>query len=631
MKLSKLNRLLCLLLIGGFCLPMLFSCQPKDEGSKVTTEENVLEELETEPDPGVTEFVLIRPVDGGSTVSALAREVREFLKTKTGAAVTMQTDDYAEYEPQEKRRYFLLGDTSFDLSKKVKSSTEEGEVAFLFEGDTLAIYAADPNYLWVAVQNYFAEYYDAEEGLRMPREGRLQKQNLATELRAGWDLPIPSYDDGEFNEKLYSTGYGYEENKTPSLMHVITDTTADQFALYMAKMEGMGYKETYTHAIDNNIYVGYTDSIGTVIYTYYMTKDGKTGTARVIWDRSSNVTLEEFNYTVESNGNAEFFMFSMNTDSEDTLLIRLADNSWVIIDGGVTGHGTTDPERRFADALYEFMAEKSGIKEGEKLVIAAWHLTHAHRDHCMAMGAFVEKYAGKIELQRVLANVPDQDLMSAYETSNRPEYKDAMTKLNLYFPNVMYLKAHTGMVIQLADVKFTVLACADELTDYWQDNKELYETVWRPSYKGGDYKTYRTEYKTYDFNNSSMLTMIEVAGMKVLSLGDGFRADITMVPYYSTATLTPDVLKIAHHFFNDELIPFYYEVSGQKKPLYVVVTHTGYSKTSYKSGWVNSLSASAGQYFREATAAQAFGYKLVDGKLVETAYNTTFSWLINKY
>lgn len=628
MKLSNLNRLLCLLLIGSLCIPMLFSCQSPNEDGKVTGGESTLPELETQPDPGITEWVLIRSVNSDSTVAALTREVRSFLKSKLGATVTVKTDDYADYEPADNRRYLLLGDTTFALSKKVKEVTEEGAVAFLFEGDTLAIYAADSNYLWVAVQNYFAEYYDEEEGLRMPREGRFQSQNLSTELRSGWALPFPSYDDGELSETLYSTGYGYEENKTPSMMHVVSDTTANEFAMYRAKMDGMGYKETYSKTIDNNIYVGYTDSIGTMIYAYYMTKDGKNGTARVIWDRSSNVTLEEFNYTVESNGKAEFFLFNLNTDSEDTLLIRLADNSWIIIDGAVTGHGTTDPDQKFADAMYEFMAKQSGIKEGEKLEIAAWHLTHAHRDHCMAMGAFVGKYHDRINVKRILANIPDQDKMSEYETSNRPQYKDVMMKLNLYFPDAMYLKAHTGMEIQLADVKFTVLACADELADYWQDNKELYETVWRPSYKGGDYQTYRTEYKTYDFNNSSMLTMIDVAGMQVLSLGDGFRADITMVPYYSLETLTPDILKVAHHYFNDELIPFYYQVSGQKKPLYVLVTHYNgnYSGNSYKSGWVNSLSASAGQYFRHATSEKIFGYKQVDGKLVEAQYDATFSW-----
>lgn len=621
---KTLKKLLLLLLCGALCLPTLLACGDKTE-TPVTTEEP---QKETEPEPTAnTEWIIIRSVSGGEKAKALSLAVRDLLRNLTQAEVSLKTDDYVDVEPQKDRKYLLIGNTSMALSKKVKGETASGEASFLFEENCLAIYASEDNLLWIGVQNFFSTYYSREDGLRMPKEGKLMKLDLSAEMRTGWALPCPSYDGGKFNQKLYSTGYGAEETNSPSTMHVITDTNAGEFQLYLAKMEELGYKQTFTNTIDGNLYAAFQDSIGTNLYAYYTTSNSKSGSARVIWDRSSTATLEEFNYTTEVSGQAEFYMFNMNSEAEDTLLIRLADGAWIVIDGGVTGWKTTDPDRKFADALFNFMSSKSQLQSGEKLVIAAWHLTHAHRDHCLAFGALIEKYHDRIDLQRILANVPDHSTIATDQISNYPQYKEVMTQVNLHFPNAMYLKAHAGMEIQLADVSFTVLQTADDMADYWADNKDIYVGTWKFSWDSGDKSTYRTEYKVYDFNNSSMLTMINVAGLKVLSLGDGFRADQTMIPYFSTETLTPHILKVSHHFFNDELIPFYYSISAQKKPLYVLVTHTSYSKTSAKNNWLESLKSEHGQFFTSASADYVFGYQLVNGQIVQKKYPATYSFL----
>ena len=89
-----------------------------------------------------------------------------------------------------------------------------------------------------------------------------------------------------------------------------------------------------------------------------------------IVDDNVSVALSDFNYSVEANGESRFYLFRMTTTSEDTYLIHLTDNSWIVIDGGMTQFNDTDPEGVFVDDLYNFMAERSGLTEGEKLVIS---------------------------------------------------------------------------------------------------------------------------------------------------------------------------------------------------------------------------------------------------------------------
>lgn len=77
-------------------------------------------------------------------------------------------------------------------------------------------------------------------------------------------------------------------------------------------------------------------------------------------------------------------------------IIRLADGSFIMVDGGHT-------ESKFdnADRMYNLLRQY--IPTGE-IKIAAWILTHCHSDHISGFMSFIEKYNAEINVEQVIYN-----------------------------------------------------------------------------------------------------------------------------------------------------------------------------------------------------------------------------------
>ncbi len=543
-----------------------------------------------------------------------------------------------------------LGNTACELSQQ--ATVNAGYIRYLCGEGAIAVNAANDADLAQAMNEFITDCF--LKGDFTMNDSYFDKTIAAnTQSLAGWQLSLPAYTHGTLDTTLYSGGYGKNPgvSSEKSTMQVIDRTTASAFAKYLTLLELNGYTKTFENAIDGNRYASYTDAQGNTFYMYYMETVAENtaevffnNRVHIIHDRSSNVSLDDFCYSVPASENTEFYVFNLNTTGEDTILIHAADNSWIMIDGGVTdwANNVNDPEGKFADSIYQFMREKSGLKDGEKLVISAWYLTHAHRDHFLAFGSMIDRNHEGIELQRILTNVPDT---SVIYNSNNSYYVTVLNSINAYYPNVKFLKAHAGMEIQLADVHFTVLLSQDSLVEYWTTNKDEWNNHWSgwssdktcTKCNGEECRLGR---KCYDFNNSSTVTKIRIGDMTILSTGDAYRIDRWMVPYYSMETLNVDVLKVAHHFNNHEMVAtdksgsvidyskYYWKLLETRADdtLYAIVTNINYAKSSAKTAWQNAFNNSADHHFIEAKYNTIYGFRSVNGEVVMTQYDAIYSY-----
>lgn len=298
-----------------------------------------------------------------------------------------------------------------------------------------------------------------------------------------------------------------------------------------------------------------------------------------------------------------------------------------MIDGGVTGYGDMDPDERFSDALFDFMRARS--RTPGPLVISAWYLTHAHRDHFLVFGALLRRHHTDVRLQRMLANIPG----GYVPNSNLPDFRHCMEIVRRYYPGVRYLKAHAGMEIRLADVRLTVLLSQEEQIDFWVRNREVYEQRWKDwkamDRADADFRACRNGYKLYDFNNTSLICLIRVGELSVLELGDGYRAETWMVPYYSMATLRADILKVAHHFNNDELVDFYRSYTADGGPVWALVPNARYYSfcdCDAKRAWYQSLAAERGQHFLVGSYSTIYSFRKDRGALLTAEIPAAYSY-----
>ncbi len=607
--------------------------------------------------PDLEEVVIVRNWVVSDECLKICTAVENYFKNTLGVSASVVADNKYSYEPKQGKLDIFIGDpTDIDIVARVKEKATDTNACFLREGDQFAVYAKTDQMLWLGIQRFLNDAID-NNVFSIPEIYEDYQCELADCLRSGWKQPFPSYDGGNLDRTLYSAGGGLHETELSDIswLQIVQDTTEDEYLAYLSKLDELGYQCTFENYIDGNYYNNYYDHLGNNIYVYYMCEMGaEKGTVRAVIDNSSTVSLQEFGYTTDPSEQSTFYMFNHNSTSENLFLIHSADNKWIVFDGG-----TEDSSRKFARSLYEFMAERSNLGAGEKVVISCWYISHTDGDHYKGFKQMVEDYHGKIVIERLLGNVPDFE-RTAKHNSHRAGYRSLLDTINKYFPDVMYLKAHNGMKIQLADAEFTVLMTQENVVDYWVNNYDIFKSTWKnwweyytdaegyPQDGRGSVKDleYCLAYKKYDYNNSSMITKIDLAGMTILELGDAFRADQWMLPYYKVGTLNSDVIVAAHHFFNTEMHPFYLECIQERKSLCFLVPCMDDEK-NHESGLdyatntkfpkdriYNSLKKENNQFYITAAADKIYGIRKVNGLVtIAEEIDAKFSYVgkIDKY
>ena len=190
-------------------------------------------------------------------------------------------------------------------------------------------------------------------------------------------------------------------------------------------------------------------------------------------------------------------------------IVRLADGSFIIVDGGFNIKGY---EKRIYDVL------KKQAPDPNKIVIAAWIITHAHDDHVDVFENFFKSYANDVTIERFICNMPsDVQIKNIWE----PEWtrSDKVRSLiDTYFPNVPMIKAHPGQEFYIRNAKIDILYTID-----------IYDDVLE------------------DFNNTSVVFKLEAEDHKMIFLGDYDDKGTTMSKLYGMKTLKSDIMQVAHH------------------------------------------------------------------------------------
>lgn len=352
-------------------------------------------------------------------------------------------------------------------------------------------------------------------------------------VREGWLLSgVPSYEDGMLSSSLYNSGPGLASDSVAttdedSYMQIVYRTTVTEFEAYLAKLDSLGYRQTSKTTLDSNIYAEYEGG-GKLIYAYYT---NTIKTARIIDDRSS-VSVERFSYTCETNGTSTVYQYGLyqaaNTsttmDCGMLYVIRQADNSLFIIDGGHQYQATDEAAQGFMDFLHEI----TGTTEEERVNISCWFITHAHADHLMMAAKVLHRFHDEINLERVLFNFPSfQVATSGYRAFPTTWFKHIVTT---YYDNAIFMKPHTGMNFNSGDINIQVLYTHEDGVTY---NNPSTCTI-------------------SDFNSTSTVLKFTIDGKTFLLLGDSStEAESYMLKMYKDKTVfKSDLLQVAHHSFN---------------------------------------------------------------------------------
>ncbi|MBQ4322332.1 MAG: hypothetical protein IJC19_00175 [Clostridia bacterium] len=198
--------------------------------------------------------------------------------------------------------------------------------------------------------------------------------------------------------------------------------------------------------------------------------------------------------------------------------IRLPDGRFILLDGG--WNFAPDAER-----LYRCLVRGS---EGQKPVVAAWILTHPHRDHYQCFIGFMERYADRVTVEKVLLNFPEADDPAfakdfTYVDPRVPD-SDERTNIPLMWAQIArcgaaVYTAHTGQRYRIGDALCEVLSSFDDVV--------------------GD---------TTNVNATSLVLRMELGGQVILWTADS-AFSIARLPQRYGTYLKADILQVPHHGF----------------------------------------------------------------------------------
>ena len=415
-----------------------------------------------------------------------------------------------------------------------------------------------------------------------------------------WQLSIaPEYEGGELSNNAYYAGSSALDKdhklENDSKMQIITETDAATFEAYLKKLDGKKdlAREFYREDAEN-IYAAYRftdgENKGKRIYTYFFAAEKA---VRVIEEYAASVSLDEFGYVYnkKEGDTTQFYQYGLSKDEEQGMLyiVKCADNSVIIIDGGTYKHF----DNKESENLIQILREITGVASPEKVRISAWIITHGHQDHLSGMALFL-KYMGKqVVLERMAYNFPSVYSSDGVLVSVKNETKKMFNHIPVSTPikDIAFYNFHTGEQLRIADVEIDVLYTHEDLVDL---------------------KTGKTLIAG-DFNNSSSVFNLRIDGYNIMITGDiNQPAETVLLRNQKPAVKEASAVQTAHHLLND-VKKMYAAIAPEV--VFVSAPSTRVARANLQQ-IVTVLKKTAGEnFFCQCDATT--GFEVRDGKLVK--------------
>ncbi len=357
---------------------------------------------------------------------------------------------------------------------------------------------------------------------------------------------------------------------------------AETFDSYVEKLRNSGFSEVSDRRVEDNRFTVFTGD-GSAVTAYY-TASNKA--ARVIVEPDTNLFPSETGGT-QTVTTPLLTMIGRNYTTNNTyldtpansglmcFLLRLSDGRFIVIDGGVP-----DGVSSYATALYAKMTEQA--PDPKNIEIAAWIFTHSHSDHVGGFISFAATYASHVKLGCVISNFPSEaEFNNAGESLN--DYNRWKAALGSFISLKQY-KAHTGQRLTIGDATVEFLYTHEDFVT----------------------KTRSVGTVKNNWNNSSLIFSLEIAGQKIMFTGDSQEIPNNLTASIYGDYLKSDILQVCHHggvggtnqLYNriDPEVALF-TTSDELMPVYI-------SKWSYNYHLVNELHVK--EYFNSADRITTF-------------------------
>ena len=502
-------KILCLLLIASIFFSSLASCASAPDGEENSeTDSESLSDVEIADEYGGNfpilkngEYVVraIMPNAPTDSEKAVYAKLRTALNGKTKVKVDSHTDYLKEGESHSKDEYVILvGQTNYKESAWIYNRTQAGSYGIqIVNGNRMTLYFSTEdegiklvNELISAIKTDGEGYFWVKGDFKSERETKFKLEN------------IPSYPTS-------TTKVDCGDDTT---MLVAKSTSYSAYDGYCNTLKSNGYAEySKRDDVNGNYYRIYTK--GTMALNVYFTKSSSS--VRIISCPMDDIPTKEIDRTPETNKKVTLTMLSQGEDTDCGLglILHLPNGKFIIFDGGFSLY----------DQLYKKLADIS--PKGERIVIAAWFVSHPHYDHQDAVTYFIKKHATSVDVESVFYNYAPTEVYKNTTAESNSSGLETVTGgldnlLDVTFGRTTkIIKPHTGQVYNFGSVSAEILYTVEDVM---------------PS---------KLDY----VNTSSLIVRFKIAGQTVLALADATHTVSTILQNTYGSYLKSDIVQLAHH------------------------------------------------------------------------------------
>lgn len=304
----------------------------------------------------------------------------------------------------------------------------------------------------------------------------------------------------------------------------ISGTNMQEYEEYILLLQKNGFKkhsDNGAEGMNNYVYTASFTKDKLVITVYHIARLESTYINASQETALSEYLINDTSYTkdIQVGAKTKLHMPELN-DNGNSFIIQLKNGHFVVEDGG-----------READAPYLLDYLEKLTPDGEKPVIEAWFITHAHDDHSGAMRKIISdpQQAARVIVDGIyyvdLSNDIQQDLVEDVATGVWFVKNAGNAFLNQDGKSAKFYRPSLGQRYYFCDISIDIALTLDQLT---QDG--LYGV---------------------DFNDTSTWLMHNIEGQRFLHAGDAAETGIhTVMDLYDKEYFELDVFSVLHHGIN---------------------------------------------------------------------------------
>lgn len=266
------------------------------------------------------------------------------------------------------------------------------------------------------------------------------------------------------------------------------------------------------HILNNNQFATYTNG-NELAHIYWIACEQELNVVTSSTGGTSLPTMDPG--LVNESGNTTMTQLQSPRNNGMGYVIKLADGSFLIVDGG---YGSSATE------LWSALVDLNGSEEN--IFIRAWLLTHSHKDHYECFSSFASRYASNVTLETLMISP-----LSKEHSKNQYLTKKVSKDISK-FSGADILYVHTGMVFNFGDTTLEILLTPDEFLISEPTQDKFYT-------------------ENLDFNSSSIISRIYNNDCRVIFLADCTEETALRLLLYYGDYLRSEMCQVSHHGVED--------------------------------------------------------------------------------